>query len=419
MQFFYTIGIYFYLFLVRLVSPFHYKARLWLRGRKNVFCELEEAFRNNKKPTIWMHVSSLGEFEQGRPLIEQIKKDYSGYKIVLSFFSPSGYEIRKNYELADTVIYLPIDTAQNAKRFLNIVKPSKIFFVKYDFWYYYLREASVRKIPTYLISALFRKKQLFFKFYGGFYRKMLHFFTIIFVQNQESKDLLETIGYDNAIVAGDTRVDRVATLAEQVEDIPHIARFKGRGELLVAGSTWQPDEEMLVPFLKNHLGELPLKVVIAPHQVEDSRVQQLGRRLNAANISYKYYSTLSEKDAVQDYDVLVIDSIGLLSSLYQYADVAYIGGGFGAGIHNTLEPAAFGVPIIFGKKYEKFTEAVALIEQGGAFSVNNYSECEIILSNLFRNKDYRKEAGDICKAFIDRQKGVVSVVVSHCFSVNC
>ncbi len=415
MQFFYTIGIYSYALLLRLVSPFHSKAKLWVKGRKGVFSKLEKALRHNESPVIWVHVSSLGEFEQGRSLIEKIKENYSDYKIVLSFFSPSGYEIRKDYDLADVVIYLPIDTAKNAKRFLNTVNPSKIFFVKYDFWYYYLHEAAKRKIPTYLIAALFRKEQLFFKPYGGFYRKILHFFTMIFVQNEESKILLESVNYKGAIVAGDTRVDRVATLAEQVKEIPHIVNFKGDKQLLVVGSSWQADEKIIVKFLKN-IAKTPLKVVVAPHEIHSSHIQQLQKMLTVEKITYQLYSKLEQKKTAHNFDVLIVDSIGLLSSLYQYANVAYIGGGFGSGIHNTLEPATFGIPIIFGKKYRNFSEAVALVEEGGAFSIQNYSECKNILSDLLQNENRRKEAGNICKTFINKQRGATENVISHCFS---
>lgn len=418
MQFLYTIGIRIFTLLLKLAAPFHTKAKLWVEGRKGVFDTLEKAMKGNTQEVIWMHVSSLGEFEQGRPLIERIKSDFPHYKIVLTFFSPSGYEIRKNYDLADVVVYLPVDIPSNVKRFFDIVKPCKVFFVKYDFWYHYLHEASKRKIPTYLISALFREGQLFFKPYGGFYRRILHFFTTIFVQDLASEKLLKSINYNNVEVSGDTRVDRVAALADKVNPISHIKDFKGEDLLLIAGSTWQVDEELLVQFFQKNRN-LSVKAVFAPHEIHQAHIQQLLHRLKAAQLSAVCYSTLSDSAALEQYDVLLIDSIGMLSSLYQYADVAYIGGGFGAGIHNTLEPAAFGVPIIFGGKYQKFNEAVSLVTQRGAFSVKKYPEFEIILEKLVNDSSFRKRAGEESKSFVDRQKGATSMVVSTCFTENC
>lgn len=415
MHFLYTIGIRIYAVLLHLAAPFHPKAKLWVTGRKGVFESLEKTLRGNMQQVVWMHVSSLGEFEQGRPLIEKIKEKYSQYKVVLTFFSPSGYEIRKNYPLVDVVVYLPIDTQRNAKRFFDVVQPTKVFFVKYDFWYHYLHEAQKRQVPTYLISALFRKEQLFFKSYGGFYRKILHFFDYIFVQDEKSKVLLQSIDYKKVTVSGDTRVDRVADLAENVRSILGITEFKGNQPLLVAGSTWLPDEELLVKLLQN--AQMPsFKVIFAPHEVHNTHILALEKELKGANISSVRYSKLSEGDNISMQSVLIIDSIGLLSALYQYADIAYIGGGFGTGIHNTLEPAAFGLPIIFGKKYQKFYEAVRLIADGGAFSVNNYDELEIIVKKLFVDSEFRKQAEEVSKTFISRQKGATQTVLSHCFS---
>ncbi|PVX52318.1 3-deoxy-D-manno-octulosonic-acid transferase [Balneicella halophila] len=416
MKILYTIGIYLYAFLLKLVSPVHPKAKLWVDGRKGVFQKLENSLKTNQNPVIWMHVSSLGEFEQGRPLIEQIKQKYPEYKIVLTFFSPSGYEIRKDYPLADVVVYLPIDTPRNAKRFLNLVKPKKIFFVKYDFWYHYLSEAHRRNIPTYLISALFRENQLFFKPYGRFYRKILHFFTTMFVQDKNSVELLNSVGYNKAIIAGDTRVDRVADLAEQVQPIPYIDDLKQDALLLIAGSTWQPDEELLLSFFKKYHTSLPVKLIVAPHEIDHAHVEQLSKMFKDASISHIRYSSLSENTKVEDYVALIIDSIGLLSSLYQYGDIAYIGGGFGAGIHNTLEPATFGLPIIFGEKYHKFNEAVSLVALKGAFSINQLSELEEIGKKLLTDSGFREKSGNVAKAFISSQKGAVDIVISYCFS---
>lgn len=415
MQLLYLIGIQVYAFLLRIAALFNPKAKLWVEGRKNIFEKLEAAMQEIKEPVIWMHVSSLGEFEQGRPLIEQIKAKYPQYKIVLTFFSPSGYEIRKNYPLADAVLYLPIDTAKNAKRFLDIVKPTKVFFVKYDFWYHYLHEANKRNIPTYLISALFREEQLFFKSYGGFYRKILHFFTAIFVQDEKSADLLKSVNYNEVIISGDTRVDRVADLAEQVKPVPHIEEFKQDKLLIVAGSTWQPDEQLLISFLENTKDDAAFKVIIAPHEVHNSHIDQITNLLSDARISYMKYSSLKAATSVGESKVLIIDSIGLLSSLYQYGDIAYIGGGFGVGIHNTLEPAAFALPIVFGEKYQKFNEAVSLVGKGGAFSISNYSEFEKNINKLLTDFAFRKQSGSESKAFISKQRGAIAIVLSYCF----
>ncbi len=413
MQFLYTIGIRCYAFLLRIVAPFHPKAKLWVKGRKNVFQTLEKALSGNIAKIIWMHVSSLGEFEQGRPVIEQIKENYPSYKIVLTFFSPSGYEIRKNYPLADVIVYLPIDTPTNAKRFLDIVKPEKVFFVKYDFWYHYLNEVRKRKIPAYLISALFRKEQLFFKPYGGFYRNILQCFTHIFVQDENSAKLLNDIGYEAVTTCGDTRVDRVATLSEQVKTIAYVEAFKQDDLLLIAGSSWQPDEDILVEYLKKNKDKL--KVVFAPHEVHDAHIQQLEKKLAEADLASVRYSSLTDETLLGTYNALIIDSIGMLSSLYQYADIAYIGGGFGAGIHNTLEPAAFGLPILFGKKYQKFNEAVELVKRKGAFSIANYQDFAEKMQPLVTDIAFRKQAGAISKNFIDKQKGATGTVVSYCF----
>lgn len=416
MQFFYTLGIRLYAFALRLASPFHAKAKLWVTGRKNIFQNLDKALLENTEKVVWIHVSSLGEFEQGRPLIEQIKEKYPQYKVVLTFFSPSGYEIRKDYSLADVVTYLPIDTPKNAKQFFDIVRPAKVFFVKYDFWYHYLHEANKRDIPTYLISAIFRKNQLFFKSYGGFYRRILHFFDVIFVQDLPSANLLKSIGYENAVEAGDTRVDRVVDLAKKSKPIAGIEEFKGVQPLLVAGSTWQADEEMLIRLLQNV--NVSFKIIFAPHEVDGSHLATLENQLNRASISFIRYSKLSKTNNWQQKKVLLVDNIGLLSSLYQYASIAYVGGGFGAGIHNTLEPATFGLPVIFGKKHQKFNEAVCLVARGGAFCVRDYNELEIIIKKLLSVDSFIKQSGNISKAFIDKQKGATRVVLSYCFSEN-
>lgn len=415
MTFFYNIGLWCYAFAIRLVAPFNEKARQWLQGRKNIFERLNADFEGNKSKIIWVHVSSLGEFEQGRPLIEKIKASHPKTKILLTFFSPSGYEIRKDYENADFIYYLPIDNRRNAQKFFDITKPSMVFFVKYDFWYHYLDESYKRKIPTFLISGLFRENQPFFKKHGQFYRQILHFFTKIYVQNEASKQLLASIGYRNVLVTGDTRIDRVITLAENVKPIPHILDFKQGKKIIVAGSTWEEDEKLWITYLKKYPAE-DYKVIFAPHLVGEGHITQLENKLNETNVSTIRYSQIDETKDVGKYTVLIIDSIGLLSSLYQYATFAYIGGGFGAGIHNTLEPATFGIPVVFGKRYKKFHEAVIMLQKKAVFSVSNFSEFEIIVKKLLSDELFVEKAGRGAKAFIVSQKGSSEKILSDCIS---
>lgn len=416
-KFFYNIGLWCYAFAIRFVAPFNEKARLWHTGRKHIFEKLKNSFYENSSKVIWMHVSSLGEFEQGRPLIEKIKEIQPESKILLTFFSPSGYEIRKNYEKADFIFYLPLDSSKNAKKFFDIVKPSMVFFVKYDFWYHYLHESYKRSIPTFLISGLFRKEQVFFKRYGQFYRQILHFFTKIYVQNEESKRLLESISYTNVLVTGDTRIDRVATLSENAKPIPYIMEFGQGKKLIVAGSTWEEDEKLWLIYLEKHSPK-DYKIIFAPHLVGDTHINQLEKKLNDSNISFIRYSQIDNTLNIGKYTVLIIDSIGLLSSLYQYATLAYIGGGFGAGIHNTLEPATFGIPIVFGKKYKKFHEAVIMLQKEAVFSISNFSEFEIIINKLLSDIDFTEKAGKAARVFIELQKGSSEKILSDCLATN-
>lgn len=406
--FLYNIVLRLYAVAIFLIQPFSSKAKSWYIGRCRIWSRLVETFAENSQKVIWIHVASLGEFEQGRPLIEKIKEQKGDeYKVLLTFFSPSGYEMRKDYPLADSVYYLPLDTARNAKRFLDIVKPSLIYFVKYDYWYHYLHETNKRNIPLYIISSIFRKEQIFFKPYGAFYRKILSFFTKIFVQEQESKSLLQHIGIDS-VVAGDTRVDRVAALARRNHEIPNVLDFKQDELLLIAGSSWEKDEDLFIEYLENH-PPLDYKLIIAPHEVHEKRVKQLCEKFKP--FKPLRYSQITEKKELQESKILIIDSVGMLSALYKYGDIAYIGGGFGVGIHNTLEPATFSLPIIFGKKYKKFNEARILLEKGGAFSVSNYAEFEKILDNLLKKETLRIESGTVSRRFIEENQGAVSRIL--------
>lgn len=396
--------------LIFFMQPFSTKAKSWVQGRVDIWEQLQNALHGNKGKVIWVHVSSLGEFEQGRPLIEEIKeRNGNTYQLVLTFFSPSGYELRKDYPLVDFVFYLPLDTAKNASRFLDIVKPEQVYFVKYDYWYHYLYEIYRRGISLYLISAIFRENQLFFKPYGTFFTQMLSFFTMIFVQEERSKELLERLGV-KSIVAGDTRVDRVRDLEENVSEIPYIEDFRGEAILCVAGSTWEKDEEFLQQYVKKNPPKT-YKLIIAPHEVHESHIQYILGRFAA--FSPLRYSEVSVSDNLQSSSVLVIDSIGILSALYQYADFAYIGGGFGRGIHNTLEPATFGLPIVFGKKYQKFHEAVTLVNNGGAFSFSHFEQLDEILTRLLQEPHFRKQSGTFARAFIEKNKGAVQLICEY------
>lgn len=392
MKILYNLGITFYVFVIHLLSPINKKANLWIKGRKNIFEKLKTMDRN--RSTAWFHVASLGEFEQARPVIESFKEKYPSYQIVLTFFSPSGYEIRKNYAYADGVFYLPKDTKRNAKKFITTVQPNVVFFVKYEFWYHYLYELSKQKIPIYLFSAIFYKNQLFFKNYGKWYRQMLHFFSFIFVQNQNSEILLKSLQINNVSVAGDTRFDRVWQIVQNAKQLPEIEVFCDNKITIVAGSTWEKDEELLIHYSKIHSD---IKFIIAPHEVEETNIKRLEKLCKGKAVRF----SVKENYQLQDFQILIIDSIGLLSAIYRYAHIAYIGGGFGKGIHNTLEAAAYGIPVLFGTNYHKFQEAKDLIEREAGFSIKTQNELNFKIDQLITNKSYleqcRKNAFDYVK----------------------
>jgi 3-deoxy-D-manno-octulosonic-acid transferase len=366
--FFYNLFLSIYLFVLRFASFFNEKAKRWVHGRKDILQVIKITLPHYDN-RIWMHCSSLGEFEQGRPLIEKIKKQYPQYHFILTFFSPSGFEAVKNYEHADFVFYLPMDNRKTAKQFLRLVRPMMAIFVKYEFWYYYLSRLNRRKIPTILISAAFRPSQPFFKWYGGLFRKMLSFFDHIFVQDQESKKLLADIGINKVMVGGDTRYDRVSEIASAAKSFSFIEKFKGDSPLLVAGSTWPDDEKIVASVFQT----LPTnwKMIIAPHEIHGNHISEV---LDLFGKQAVLYSSLSENRPMRE-RVLVIDNIGMLSSIYRYGEIAFVGGGFlKGGIHNVLEPAVFGLPVFFGPVYEKFVEAKFMVENGFAFPVKNSEE---------------------------------------------
>jgi 3-deoxy-D-manno-octulosonic-acid transferase len=410
MKFLYQAGIYFYLLAIRLSSLYNAKARQFIKGRKNWQKFLASKIETNAR-YIWFHCASLGEFEQGRPLIEEIKNQFPEYRIVLTFFSPSGYEIRKSYELADVVMYLPPDTKKNARTFLKMIQPEKAFFIKYEYWYFYISELKKRNTPLYIVSAIFRHDQQFFKknLWGKWYLRMLHKVTHIFVQDENSEKLLQSAGIENYSIAGDTRFDRVATIAQNAGKFPVIPVFKNGHLLLVAGSTWKPDEELLAGFINNRND---LKTIIAPHEVTPANLSRLDQ-LFSNSIRF---SQMNEKDA-PNYRVLIIDSIGMLSSLYQYGNLAYIGGGFGVGIHNILEAATFGLPLVFGPNFEKFREAVDLKILGGAYPIKNADELDKIMSILISDAETRKVAAESCKKYIAKNTGSTQNIIRKVFNI--
>ena len=397
-----------YQVLITLASPFHPKAKLWVEGRNDYFVELQRKMYKNTSPIIWFHCASLGEFEQSRPLIEEIKKQYPSYNILLTFFSPSGFEIRKNYDKATYVFYLPLDTQFNARKFIRVVNPKLVFFAKYEFWHYYISELYQKKIPVISFSAIFRRDQIFFKPYGSLYRNLLSKFNKIFVQNEESINLLKEINITNTALAGDTRFDRVKAINETKKSFPLIEKFKSSKKLLVVGSSWDKDIEVLLPIINDAHKEL--KIIIAPHEIDEKKISSMERRINKATLRY---SDIKE-ETVSSYDVLIINNIGLLSSLYQYADFAFVGGAFEKGLHNILEPATFGIPIFFGPNYEKFQEAKDLIHIGSAFSVKNSEELQQTFELIYQSEERRKAIAQATQVFIDKNIGATGKIINYC-----
>ncbi len=410
----YNIGIIIYSLLIRIASWRMQKAKYWCEGRRDLFKRMEEAISKSDR-IIWVHVASLGEFEQGRPIIEKIRATHPEYKILLTFFSPSGYEVRKSYEGADYIFYLPIDTTNNARRFLDIAHPEIAIFVKYEYWLNLLFELRRRKIRSYIVSAIFRRKSIFFKSWGGMWRNALESFETLFVQDNPSKALLAELGFDNVVVAGDTRFDRVFEIAKNATKIELIEKFKGSSKLVVAGSTWLPDEQLLAESVKAHRD---IKFIIAPHEVKLIRSAEIEGMIDAKSVRYTELVEMSKEDAersLEQAQLLILDTIGILSSLYQYGDLAYIGGGFGVGIHNTLEAATFGLPIAFGTNYSKFKEANDMISLGAARSVASSEEFEEWFSTLITDDKKRAEASRIAKEYTSNMCGATGVITRTIF----
>ncbi len=410
MNLIYQLGIQFYRFAANVASFFNEKARLWRSGQQSVFPYLKEHLKSDNSPLVWVHCASLGEFEQGRPLIESIKKELPHYKILLTFFSPSGYEVRKDYEQADYICYLPIDTRANARKFLDLVKPELAFFIKYEFWKNYMDELFARDVPLYLVSVIFRPDQLFFKnnFRAKWYRSLLDKVEYFFVQNKQSADLLSKINLNNYSITGDTRFDRVAEIASNPKKLDLIQQFKGDSVLVVAGSSWEPDEKILAEYLVHNKS---VKMIFAPHEVKEANIKRLIVSLPEDAVRFS-----QANNNIQDFRILVIDSIGILSSVYQYADVAYIGGGFGVGIHNTLEAAIYNVPVLFGPKYLKFQEAVELVNRKLAFSVSDFSELRLCLDDLIKDHKKLKEIELGCDCFIRENLGSTASIMKKVFN---
>jgi len=401
----YTLFIYSLSFFVRVAAFLgHTKAKQLSEGQKQVWTEFQTCLQPNER-RIWIHCASVGEFEQGRPLMEDIRAKFSQYKILVTFFSSSGYELRKNYAGADYVFYLPFDTRHNARRFLELVNPEKIYFIKYEFWRNYLKNAKRRNIPLYLVSAIFRPGQVFFKWYGGWYRKLLSSVTHFFVQNEQSKDLLAGIGHTNVTVTGDTRFDRVCRIFDQAKHFPEVEQFVNGQICMVAGSTWAPDEKILIRYINTE--NQNIKWIFAPHELHESQIERLIGSIKAKTVRYSQLS----KTNPADFRVLIIDNIGMLSSLYRYGTVAYIGGGFGKGIHNTLEAAVYGIPVFFGPAYKKFQEAVDLVALGGAIPIANENEFTMQLNYLLDHPDKLKKLGDIAGAFVASGRGATAKIL--------
>ena len=414
----YNIVIYFVLWGIAIASLFNEKVRKMWRGEREAFKILKQKVDPNAK-YIWFHAASLGEFEQGRPLMEQIRKDYPQYKILLTFYSPSGYEVRKNYEGADIICYMPVDTRLNAIRFLRLVRPVMAFFIKYEFWSNFLHILKHRNIPTYSVSSIFREDQVFFKWYGRNYAGVLKCFTRFFVQNEESKRLLEGIGITAVDVVGDTRFDRVLQIKEAAKQLPICEAFRTGVassqsadvphhdfKVFVAGSSWPPDENIFIPFFNEHKD---WRLLIAPHVIAEEHLKLILSLIKGKKV-VRYTQTTPEEAA--EADVLIIDCFGLLSSMYNYGDVAYIGGGFGVGIHNTLEAAVWNMPVIFGPNNKKFQEAQGLLNSGGGFEINTYEDFSGLMSSLMNDETFLKQAGDKAGTFVAHLAGATDKVLA-------
>ena len=401
----YNVVIFLYLCGVAVLSLFNEKVRKMWRGERQAIRIIKEKIDPNAQ-YVWFHAASLGEFEQGRPLMEQLRREHPEYKILLTFFSPSGYEVRKNYEGADIICYLPLDTILNARRFLRTIRPVMAFFIKYEFWYNYLHILRHRGVPVYSVSSIFRPGQVFFRWYGKQYSRVLKCFTHFFVQNEVSRELLSTIGINDVTVVGDTRFDRVLQIKEAAKQLPIVEQFKANSKCFIAGSSWQPDEEIFIPWLNEHKD---WKVVIAPHVIGEDHLQQIERMLEGRKVVR--YSAVADSQ-LQDADVLIIDCFGLLSSIYHYADVTYVGGGFGVGIHNTLEAAVWDVPVFFGPNNQRFQEAQGLKACGAGLEIGNADDFRRYMQGFEEHPELMKELGEKAGQYVASLAGATQKVLS-------
>ena len=393
---------------LKLAALFSDKPAKMVKGHREVFDLLKSKIDRNAR-YIWFHAASLGEFEQGRPLIERIRKEYPQYKILQTFFSPSGYEVRKNYAGADIVCYLPIDTPSNVKKFVDLVNPCMVFFVKYEFWQNYLNALYKKGIPVYSVSSIFRPGQIFFRWYGKSYQRVLKTFAHLFVQNQESKMLLAGIGVDHTTVVGDTRFDRVLDICAAAKQLPLVQKFKGDALTFVAGSSWGPDEDIFISYFNAHP---EMKLIIAPHVVNDGHLKEIESKLQRSCIRY----TQATEDNVEQADCLIIDCYGLLSSIYRYGEISYIGGGFGVGIHNVLEAAVYGIPVIFGPNNKKFREAQHLLANKGGFEINGYDDFEQLMNRFLTDEAYLKQSGKAAGDYVKGNAGAMELIMNHVFA---
>ncbi len=399
----YSLGIYIYILCVKIVSLFNSKARLLLDGHAETFGILARALHTNDR-YVWFHASSLGEFEQGRPLMERIRQRHPEYKILLTFFSPSGYEVRKNYEGADIVCYMPFDTPRNAKKFIRMVRPEKAFFIKYEFWKNFIDELHRTGCEVYSVSSIFRKNQIFFRSYGKQYAKVLHNFTRIFVQNDDSRRLLENVGITAVSVAGDTRFDRVTDIRNAAKDVDAAKQFAADApNVLVAGSSWEPDEDIIIPYFNDHK---EMKLILAPHVVNEAHIRRIMSALKRPAIRI----TQAEGKNLQEFDCMIVDTYGMLSSIYRYGNVAYVGGGFGVGIHNVPEAAVYGVPVIIGPNHQKFREAEMLLHLGGCFEITSYDTFAMTMKLLTGNEESRQKAGKAAGNYIMSNAGAADKI---------
>ena len=407
----YSLGIFLYGVLLRMAALFHPKARLWVDGRSDLFVRLAVALREvdrDKTPVVWFHASSLGEFEQGRPIIEAYRSEFPGFKILLTFFSPSGFEVRKKYEYADWVFYLPLDTPGNARRWMETVRPAMAIFIKYDFWFNILRALQQQKVPVYFISVVFRPGQHFFRWYGGWFRRKLDAVTWFFAQNTESATLLESIGKTNVLVTGDTRFDRVFAISKHRQPFPLVEKFAAGSRVFICGSTWKEDEALLPPLMR--LGaKLGINFILAPHDPGPGRIKYILERMGQPVV---LYSEITPENAVNA-SVLVIDSVGILAQLYQYATLAYVGGGFGSGLHNIQEPITFGVPVFFGPGYHKFREAVDLVALGGAICVTSPEELISKTTAILEDEKLYRHLSEICRRYVDENRGATDIIMQY------